>query len=326
MKKLLFIHINFYNYNRYIISKFKSNGYQVLSFSQDFKITFPFRFLFKLFPRFLIFIDSLRQNHFIRYITKSSIIFDHIFIIKGDKLQQFFFDKLKSLYPDAKFTLYLWDDVDRISNFKNISKNFDRIFTFDKNDSVKYNLIFLPLFFCEEFLYKSVKKSIDVYSSGWLHSDRHEIFSYISYLFKMQNIVFFFHLYTSFFRSIKYISFNLSSQKSKFIITNKKISFLKNINLMQMSKAVLDIPHKTQSGLTLRTFEALASNCKLITTNASVKEYDFYNPINILVIDPKKPLIDKEFLNSKFVEVPHSILNNYSLNSWINKIFYENIN
>ncbi|WP_228731997.1 MULTISPECIES: hypothetical protein [Pseudomonas] len=45
-----------------------------------------------------------------------------------------------------------------------------------------------------------------------------------------------------------------------------------------------------QAGLSFRFFEAMTSRKKVITTNKSVVDYDFYNPANILVIDEKYTL------------------------------------
>lgn len=66
--------------------------------------------------------------------------------------------------------------------------------------------------------------------------------------------------------------------------------------------------------------EALGAKRKLITTNSDVEFYDFYNPTNILIVDRNNPVINTEFLNSEYSELPDEIYEKYSINSWIEKL------
>lgn len=60
---------------------------------------------------------------------------------------------------------------------------------------------------------------------------------------------------------------------------------------------------------------------KLITTNPHVKEYDFYQPENILIVDRYNPVITKEFLNVPWKDISEEIYKKYSISSWFNTIF-----
>ena len=91
--------------------------------------------------------------------------------------------------------------------------------------------------------------------------------------------------------------------------------------LMKSSKAVLDINHPKQTGLTIRTLETLGANRKLITTNKEIVKYDLYDPVNILVIDRVNPFIDADFLKREMNQVPDAVLYKYSLEGWIKEIF-----
>ena len=79
--------------------------------------------------------------------------------------------------------------------------------------------------------------------------------------------------------------------------------------------------HPKQTGLTMRTIETLGAKKKLITTNPHVKEYDFYRPENILIVDRYNPVITKEFLDAPWKEIPENIYKKYSISSWLNSIF-----
>ena len=62
----------------------------------------------------------------------------------------------------------------------------------------------------------------------------------------------------------------------------EEISFTKRsaaeiVDVVRSSRAVLDIQHFKQTGLTMRTLETFGAGKKLITTNHEVKKYDFYD-------------------------------------------------
>ena len=87
------------------------------------------------------------------------------------------------------------------------------------------------------------------------------------------------------------------------------------------TQIVIDINHPNQSGLTMRTIEALVLKKKLITTNTNIKYEGFYSQENFLIVDRTKPVIPIEFLNTPYQEIDSNIINSYSLESWLKKIF-----
>jgi hypothetical protein len=69
----------------------------------------------------------------------------------------------------------------------------------------------------------------------------------------------------------------------------EEISFTKRsaaeiVDVVRSSRAVLDIQHFKQTGLTMRTLETLGAGKKLITTNPDVKQYDFYDKDRVMVL------------------------------------------
>jgi hypothetical protein len=97
-------------------------------------------------------------------------------VINGQTLSEKFLSNLKEKYSNADLILYLWDSL---SNRKNITKNltkYHKVFTFDKCDSIKYNINFRPLFFTS-FFNNSEKFLIeyDLSFIGTIHSDRYSV-------------------------------------------------------------------------------------------------------------------------------------------------------
>jgi hypothetical protein len=87
------------------------------------------------------------------------------------------------------------------------------------------------------------------------------------------------------------------------------------------SKTVLDLLRDEQAGLSFRIFEALGFQKKIITSNKYVQEFDFYNPENILIIDPENPDIPKSFFETPYVPIPQEIYRKYSLEGWVEDVF-----
>jgi spore maturation protein CgeB len=87
------------------------------------------------------------------------------------------------------------------------------------------------------------------------------------------------------------------------------------------SLSILDIQHPRQSGLTMRTFEALGSGKKLITTNPEIAEYDFFNSQNIRIIDRINPEIPEDFFKTPYLHPSQEVYSRHSISGWVDEIF-----
>lgn len=252
------------------------------------------------------------------------IEYDYVFVLVGRGLdKECFYDFIQS-QKKAKKILYLWDDVNRIDNFKDIKSAFDSILSFDKRDCTKYGFSFLPLFYCDDYVYKNEEKTFDISSIGFLHTDRANILEKVRKKFPEDRYKWFALLKTT----RKHALMMLLSQKSKklpFYIGFKYMTMAETARVVKQSKVVIDMPHSSQSGLSIRTIEALAARCKMVTTNVAVKEYDFFDDRNICIIDRDNPLITDGFFDRDYVEVEANIIKRYSLDEWVRTIFNYNM-
>lgn len=247
--------------------------------------------------------------------------YDYILVIVGRGLDQCIFKAMLSHQKKAKCILYLWDNIDRIEEFNWMKSVFKYIYTFDDVDAKKYNLLMLPLFYCEEFEYKDEVKEYDLFFTGYNHTDREKIIHKILPYFCHGNL--FVLLNTTRRKQILKMIRN-HELKKPFYIQYKAISLKDNAEISKKSKIVLDMPFPGQNGLSIRTIETIASKAKLITTNSNVKKYNFYNESNICVIDRDNPIIDVDFIQKPFIQYSDSFIEKYSLNEWVRKLFCEN--
>ncbi|WP_394153211.1 hypothetical protein [Vibrio maritimus] len=62
------------------------------------------------------------------------------------------------------------------------------------------------------------------------------------------------------------------------------VPYIEHLQYVNRSKVILDIVQEGQKGLTMRVIEALVAEKKLITNNVSVKDFDFYNESQFMVL------------------------------------------
>lgn len=92
-------------------------------------------------------------------------------------------------------------------------------------------------------------------------------------------------------------------------------------NFYKKTKTILDLMRSGQTGLSFRVFEAMALEKKIITDNPTIKNYNFYNPQNILVLNQDFSNLTMDFFKTPYVKVPEEIYNQYTLDAWVEKVF-----
>ena len=180
-------------------------------------------------------------------------------------------------------------------------------------------LKFRPLFFRDELTSSPMNSPLyDLAFIGSMHSDRLQIIRNLEKIAQAQNWSTYFYLY---------IGPGLKTYFKEFLKNNTKHLHTRPLRYKSVqdkllsSRAILDFHNPLQSGLTMRTIEALAQGKKIITSNVDIKNYDFFSDENILVIDTNTLKIDVDFIRSDFKKIPSDILDKYSLQGWIKDIF-----
>ena len=246
---------------------------------------------------------------------------DRVIVIVGRYLTENFLDRIKRDHPHAKLSLYLWDDIGRIENYYETSAFYDSIYSFDPEDCRRYGLQFLPLFYIDGYKYKkSCHKQPLIVSAFFMHSDRMQI---ARNLLKDNNIPAKIIVVAGLRR---WIIWNANKAEKRedlekgIRVRMNSIPVEEAADLVNGATAVLDIQHPTQRGLTMRTFETLASQTKLITTNNTIRYYDFYNADNIEIIEREKPELPEGFIGKPYKPVPQNIVDKYSLKQWMSTL------
>lgn len=251
--------------------------------------------------------------------------FDIFFLLNPEAMPMWFLSKIKENYSKTPVILYMWDSFKNRPHSGAYMSLCDNVYSFDPSDCSHDNRIkFLPLFYLNDFarLSSITEPRFDLSFIGTAHSDRYVVVNQIRKILDENGLDYYFYLYL---QSKKLFLYNKLTNNN-FLHTKlsdfeyKPLPARSIEDIICSSKAILDIHHPLQTGLTIRTLEVLGARRKLITTNANIMDYDFYNPNNILIVDRNNPNIDIDFIKSDFKPLSEDIMNKYSLDGWLNSV------
>ncbi|MFM4774582.1 hypothetical protein ACEUD0_01840 [Aeromonas veronii] len=168
---------------------------------------------------------------------------------------------------------------------------------------------------------KKEGEAFDLVFIGTAHSERYKLVMDITSGFK--KVFTFFYTPNKLVFLYKRYWCNELAGLSYFDVSSIPMSRDGVIDTISKSKAVIDINHPSQVGLTIRTFEIIAAGKKLITTNKNVMDYDFYNENNVLYYYESIDFVNViDFLDKPFLELDEKY-KSYSLKKWVKRVVYE---
>lgn len=259
----------------------------------------------------------------------SAVHFDLVVVIKAEVVPRWFLEQLRERSPAARFVFYTYDTLANAGNCQDVLSCFDQCFSFDRSDVASHpKFSYLPLFYTPEFHSTPASQGLsrrpyDLSFVGTLHSGRYR---FAKKLAEVSGRAFEFYYVQAawYFAFTKYVSRENSN------VPWKAVSFTSMqrddiAEVFRESHAVLDIPRFGQSGLTMRTFEVLASGSVLVTTNESVREEPFFDPSRVVIAPSDFDARDLSGLwrSVRSLETPvgpPAGFEEYSLASWATRI------
>ena len=209
--------------------------------------------------------------------------------------------------PKAQKYLWYWNPLKKDykkHTTKQIEKTLKKvqslgfkIETFDKSDALNYRIDFRNQFYrYSNQIIESKEYKYDFYFLGYPKDREEEIITIENQLKKLGFRVCF------------------------LIVKNKQeeITYVENIKNILVSKCIVDINQKGQSGITLRPLEALFLGRKLLTNNKEILYSDFYNSNNIFVWGESELNLLPDFVTKEMENVSNEVYNKYEINNWLN--------
>lgn len=294
-KKILFIGIGFYDYEDAICRRLREKGASVSYLNSCGAMRWVNQMRrCRLTAPLGIRIKNLCRR---RRINRLPSDFDIIFTVKGEELTAKDIGLLREKNPRARRVLYLWDSLALHQNTELLLANFDAVYSFDREDCRRCpSLIFRPLFFREKTQGASAK-TYELSFIGLNHSDRFALLRNVKTQLEAAGMNHFIRLFFGrfdyvFFRNIK----KAFSPTDKTFVTDRRTPYAAYKEVLERSQVVLDISHPLQSGLTMRTIEALAMGCKVLTTNTDIIHYPQIPPQSYAILDRARPVIPQPLL------------------------------
>ncbi|MEG2342457.1 MAG: hypothetical protein RSB95_05020 [Bacilli bacterium] len=318
MKNILVLIPNFHGYENDIANSIKYEGYNVKNFSCTIKLTFLDRLIKKITSKF---VQRKFDNYFNKFIcSHKHEKFDYVVLFFGGHyINEYHIDIMRKTFEDAFFIFYAWDSVELFPNIKKFYKMFDRYYSFDDYDCKKYGFKFLPLFYIEKNENTDIKYDVStVMTFSYLKAKNY--FNILSALPSNLNMFLFLryeHRSTYIWNKLVHKDLLKNFKMSDFSF--KGISTKESNNIYNSSKAVIECLLDGQHGLSIRAFETLSKNRKLITTNANIKNYPFYTPNNIFVCEKENEIIPISFFEDPF-DLNYKISEEYSISNFLKKL------
>lgn len=241
---------------------------------------------------------------------------DYTLIIRADIYPKKILQLLKE--KSKMFTAYQWDGLSRYPAIYDYIPMFDRFFVFEKKDLLYKNNLLLPTinfyFDYDTNFIKNEDCSSDVFFIGAFFQSR--MASIIKFVNKATEI----GLKLDF-----YIRYSQKDLVDKYAHKNinyidESINYKDSIRQLKKSKIIVDFLNDSHEGLSLRVLESLLYSKKIITTNHTVKKYDFYHPNNMFIWDGEKMEGFEEFIDMPYVKIDEDIRLKYGFKNWINYI------
>ena len=319
-KRILLLYARFFGYDQEVKKALENRGAIVDLYDARANINSVEKAIKKITRLFYF----KKQQKFHINVMKENNRKNYDFIYTNEHLGEIVLKKYRDFFPNAKLILYLDDSVQNLFHINRTFPLYDRVITFDREDAKKYNIEFRPLFFSEAYDKDSISDveiKYDVCFIGTCHSDRLKVINEVIAKNDIKNIFLYCYLPSSFMYYYYKLTLPSFKKTNKSFFKYKSIPSSKVVEKMIQSRAILDIQHPKQTGLTMRTIETVGLKKKLITTNEDIRKYDIYNEGNVLVIDRNNPIINESFLTREFQPLSDKQYYYYSINGWIDYIF-----
>jgi|GEM_PF-614231 len=254
--------------------------------------------------------------------------FDLILVVKAEVVPRWFLEWLRLANPEGRFVFYTYDAMVNAGNCEEVLHCFDDRFSFDRVDvDARPDFDYVPLFYTNEFVAdgrdRRPRSRYGLSFVGTLHTERYD-FAQRCFAGRPDTFAFFYVPARWYFALVKYVTRQHRavpwSDVSFAPLTKSQIA-----NVLAESHAVLDMQRAGQHGLTMRTFEVLASGALLVTTNEAVRAEPFFESARVVVVPSDPAGIDPAELHAELAArqrpgVAPDGFEEYSLASWVRRV------
>ncbi len=294
---------SFYFYSEYLSKTLSLYNFEVKVSNDEYPENAFGKIMGKL--RIPLLLQITKKTLLKKFITGEG--YDLVLIIKGRGMSPELLKDIKKV--SKKIVGYSFDSFKYHDAPLNWFKYVDYFYTFDYRDGEKHNIPIVELFSSMPDNLGQKKNSYEISAIVRNHSDRLEYINDVLsnldvddkfiFIYEQNLLTFFQNFLRSpilYFKYRKFISF-------------KSLPYDEYIRVLKESNFTIDFAHPAQTGITIRCFEALSSQTKIITNNQYVTKNKFFDENNTIVFNKNLNSITlkKEFEKiRKSVPIKHS--------------------
>ena len=310
-----------FSYHLSISATLRSMGYAVTWWDERASSATWYKLALRLFPAMTVRWSERSFRDRLHQLPPNSIT--HVLVIKGEGLSKRVALEIRETLASASMGLYLWDGVENVKSVSKIWTAFDSVATFDPVDAKTFGWSYRPLFGrnISAIMDSAVQLDLDWCFIGTIHSDRHRVIHRLRQCSGPLSKNFVFCYFQSpFLLFLRRLSDWTLWLAPKGTLSTKPMSAINVAEIVECSRAVLDVEHPRQRGFTMRTIETLLTGKKLVTTNHQILDSDLYHPSRVCVINRKNPEIPSEFLDQPYLPLPDYLKDYYSCEEWATEL------
>lgn len=226
-----------------------------------------------------------------------------IIIVKDPLIIPEFMNWLKQIHPDVRIIL---DYDNRVFNSVNPNRISDKVaekWSYDMADCIEYGMHRKKDSYWDIYAVKHSEHTI--YDVLYLGRDkgRADQLLKLEKRFRDMGLKTYFH-----------ICADRSFLRFKKRFYKPYMPYSQYLNILRVSKAILNIVPDGQTGLTMREHEAVFNSVKCITNNVGVLDYGLYHPSRYFILGKDDMNKLTGFLETPFLEVRKEDLENYTVN------------
>jgi glycosyltransferase involved in cell wall biosynthesis len=314
--KICVISFDFWNYDSHIVDELRNQGidahhinigaYQHKNFFAKIKNAFSkvvFRRNLKTEKRQKMILDRLNK------LGKQ----DQILVINPELIQREFHLEIKK--STNRYKAYLYDSLSRCPA-EHLLDLFDEVFSFDKADAEKHGFQLITNY---NYLPENQMDQTPKFDLVYLASFDKRLVDLYEIIKKLEKSGL--SVYAKIVGKKSWKKRLFTSKNSSVSYGVKRIRHEEIPDYYKKGKVLLDLIRDKQTGLSFRIFEAMALKKKIITNNHTIKDYDFYNDNNILVLNEDFSNLQKSFFETDYQELNPEIYRKYTLENWVKIVF-----
>lgn len=261
------------------------------------------RTLRRLMSKFKVpFRDIFYNKNILKYNLDTIIVFESV--VTKDFLMW-----LKKSFPNARIIVWYWNIAHNTLNPNTLVDLGVELWSFSRKDCLRYDMKFNPPPYFREITVSESEIKFDLSFIGKNKGRLDEIIRYQEKFSMMK-------LNTNFI-------ITPSNRRDKNKLYSKFIPYEEVVKINGQSKALFDLIEIDDSGQSLRVFEALFLQRKLVTNSKLIKDYDFYNSENIYVLTEDNYEGVADFITRPYIPISADIVDRYDFTSFIDRFFEE---